>query len=90
MKGTIKMAETNKQKLNKLVNKKTQLQIKLAKIATEREMYHKTSDGSLHFFYSQRNPKHNAHRSRMDAQIRNIKKQIEMYERKIQELKSAS
>jgi hypothetical protein len=84
------MAETKRGKLERFQNKKTQLQIELAKVATEREMYHKTSDGSLHHFYSMRNPRHNAHRGRLDARIRKLKGQVEMYDRKINELKEVS
>ena len=81
------MAETNKQKLEKLINKKTQLQIKLTKIATEKEIFGKSNDGTLSTFHSMRNPRHNRHRDILGRQINNLKNQIESYERKIQELK---
>jgi hypothetical protein len=80
------MAESKTVKLNKLKSKKTQLQIQLTEVATRREMYHKTNDGSMHHFFSMRNSQHNKHRGILDSQIRNLKKKIDIYDRKIRTL----
>lgn len=78
------MASSKRAKLDKWLQQRHELRMQLAQVATRRETFHKTSDGSsLHFYYSQKNIKHNMSRSNMDAQIRNLKKKISSYDEKI-------
>ena len=83
------MATTNKQKLDKLKAKKLKLQVKLTEVMVQKEVYGKSFDGTLHNYYSMRDSKKNAHRNRLQAQINNLKKDIDVCEQKINELKKA-
>lgn len=81
------MATTNKQKLEKLLKKKRDLQIKLAEMSVNKEMYGKSFDGTLHDYYSTRDTRRNKHRNVLQSQINNIKKEIDNCDVKIKKLK---
>ena len=81
------MAATNKQKLDKLKAKKLKLQVKLTEMLVHKETYGKNFDGTLYDYYSMRDSRKNAHRNRLQAQINNLKKEIDVCEQKINELK---
>lgn len=78
------MAETKASKLNRFKKKKTELQLQLAELSVKEHMHGMSHDGSLHDFFARRNPKISKHRDKLNAQIRNLKKQIDGYDRKIQ------
>jgi hypothetical protein len=80
------MAESKAAKLQRFKNKKTALQIQLAELAVKEQTHGMTNDGTLYDFFARRNPKISKHRDKLGAQIRNLKKDIEMYDRKISAL----
>jgi outer membrane murein-binding lipoprotein Lpp len=77
------MAESKRVKLERFKKKKSELQQKIAVVAVNKETYQISRDGGLSDFFSRRNPQFNAHRDKLSSQIRNLKKQVDMYDRKI-------
>jgi hypothetical protein len=79
------MAETNAAKLKRFQDKRHQLRIELIQVSVEKEKYGFTYDGIADYF-ARRDRRKIAHRGRLGAQVRNLEKQIEIYDRKIKAL----
>jgi hypothetical protein len=82
------MAESKAVKLKRFQNKRHSLRVQLIEVSVEKEKYGFTYDGIADYF-ARRDTRKIAHRSRLSAQVRNLEKQIELYDRKINELQQS-